>query len=128
MSGGTFDLVPSERGNCPVLRGRVATDSFSDWGVAKCHVKVAAHHVGVDTERVHRRKLRFIVYSGAPVWSYPIPRNTCLVRKDSASSRNTLVPMLCGFFMYQHSQAQEEIALKDVQGKKNSVVISSSAV
>jgi hypothetical protein len=43
--------------------------------------------------------------------------------------------MLCGFFMYQLSQAQEEIVLKDgleftiqVQGKMNGVVISSSAV
>ena len=30
VSGGTFDLVPSDRGKGPVLRGRVATDSFSD--------------------------------------------------------------------------------------------------
>jgi hypothetical protein len=35
VSGGTFDLVPSECGKGLVLRGRVATDSFSWWGVAK---------------------------------------------------------------------------------------------
>jgi hypothetical protein len=56
--GQTVDLIvelePSECGKGLLLRGRVATDSFSWWGVAKCHVKVAAHHVGVDTESGHR--------------------------------------------------------------------------
>jgi hypothetical protein len=101
---------------------------------AKCPVKVAAHHIGVDTESGHRRKLRFIVYSGAPVGSYPIPRNLDEVRKDPASSRNTFVPMLRGFFMYQNSQVQEEVVLRDgleftiqVQGEKNGVVKSSAA-
>jgi hypothetical protein len=129
VSGGTFDLVPSEREKGRLLRGRVTTDSFSLWGVAKCHVKVAAHHIESDG----KRKLRFIVYSGAPVGSYPIPRNTYEVRKDPASSRNTLVPMLRGFFMYQHSQVREEVVLRDgleftiqVQGKKDGVVKSSS--
>jgi hypothetical protein len=36
VSGGTFDLVPSESGKGLLLRARVATDSFSSWGVAKC--------------------------------------------------------------------------------------------
>jgi hypothetical protein len=129
VSGGTFDLVPSESGKGLLLRGRVTTDSFSLWCVAKCHVKVAAHHIESDG----RRKLRFIVYSGAPVGSYPIPRNKDDVRKDPASSRNTLVPMLRGFFMYPHSQMREEVVLRDgleftiqVQGTKNGVVKSSS--
>ncbi len=66
--------------------------------------------------------------------SYPIPRNLDEVRKDPASSRNTLVPTLRGFFMYQHSRKGEEVILGDgleftiqVQGKKNSVVESSTA-
>ena len=131
VSGGTFDLVSSERGKGLVLRGTVTTDSFSWWGVAKCHVKVAAHQI----QSAGTQKLRFIVYSGAPVGSYPIPRNLDEVRKDPASSRNTLVPMLRGFFMYQHSRKGEEVVLRDgleftiqVQGKKNSVVKSPSAV
>ena len=93
MSGGTFDLVPSEGGKGLVLRGRVATDSFSWWGVACCHVKVAAHHI----QKGQNRRLQFIIYSGEPKGSYPIPRNLM----DLTSFQGTHAPKLCGFFMFR---------------------------
>jgi hypothetical protein len=96
LSGGTFDLVPSERGKGLVLRGRVSTNSFSWFGVACCHVKVAAHHI----QEGQKRRLQFIIYSGEPKGSYPIPRNF----KDLTSFPGTHAPKLCGFFMFQRSQ------------------------
>jgi hypothetical protein len=123
VSGGIFDLVPSDCGKGLVLRGRVATDSFSWWGVAKCHVKVAAHHINSDG----RRKLRFIVYSGAPVGSYPIPRNKDDVRKDPASSRNIAWLLHVSAQPKGGRSCPQRWSGVQVQGKKNSVVKSSSA-
>jgi len=103
VSGGEFSVVPTEKG--PRLRGQIKTDSFSLWGVAFCHVKVAAHHIQIHGQR----KLTFIFYSGEPTGCYPIPRNL-----DDPLPTGPYAPMLSGFFTFQHNEGPEgPLVLKD---------------
>ncbi len=122
VSGCTFDLVPSERGKGLVLRGMVASNSFSWYGVACCHVKTAAHHV----QKLQNRRLQLIIYSGEPKTSYPIPRNLM----DLTSFQGTYVSKLCHFFVFQSSQGL--IVLKhgveftmqvEVKGEDSDIVV-----
>jgi len=92
--GGEFETLPSPTGLR--MRGRITTSSFSFWGVACCHAKVAMHHI----HDGRARKLNLIVYSGAPEGSYPIPRDWNHVQN------NVHTPMLKGFCMLQNSEGQ----------------------
>ena len=95
VSCGEFMMVPTETG--PRLGGRIKTDLFSFWGVACCHVKVAAHHIQIGQAP---RKLRFIVYFGEPKGSHPIPRDM----NDLLTYKGTYAPMLSGHFPFQHNE------------------------